>query len=430
MSNKSFILWIVVLHLPYFLFQSIYQQYFLTDSYEYVYEAKNILKSFTAYAGDLNEQINNDLYTKRPVLYPIFLIFGGIQPFLISILQIILSVTSIFYLRKGMSVIGHDIKKDKFLLILIAGSISYFIYTQMIMSEILLATILNFFIYFNILLFYRFSMKRLLVVNLLLVLGFLTKPVLFPFSFIYFVFLMITFKKQLSLKLFLTSVIPLLVVASIHLINFKRTNVFHFSSIQRINLLNYNTKYFHTNNYGSEYAIEFNDSVHSITDELTYPKRYGKETSVAKNELTENLFSYILFHIKGSFRYFLDPGRFDIFNFFGKENSNTVGFLKVINEDGFSGVFNYLKKQNIFLLLILGISLLFNGIRFIGLLIFSYKTLKKQQAVWILLILLTSYFALVTGPIGASRFVVPIVIILNFMSVLAFSKIQNNESIT
>lgn len=422
MEKKRFILWVILLHLPYFIYQCIRQQYFLTDSHEYLLEANNILDSFTAYASDLNETINVDLYTKRPLLYPLFLILGGLQPIVISLLQIALSVTSIAYLREGMLKIGYSNEKDKWFLMLLAGSISYFIYSQMVMSEILLAAILHFFVYYNILLFTSYSVNRLFIVQALLILGFLTKPVLFPFSFAYFLFLLIVFRKRWSIKFIGVAIIPLLVILSIHFINLKRTNVFHFSSIQRINLLDYNTKYYHTNTFGNDYAEAFNDSIKQISNHLSYAKKYQMESQVAKSEMTKSLFSYAVFHIKGSIRYFLDPGRFDIFNFFGETNSDQVGFLKVINEDGLSGVFSYLKKQNIFLLILLAVSLLFNGIRFIGLLFFSIKTLRKPNTIYMLILLLVGYFAAVTGPIGASRFVVPIIIILNFITLLVFTK--------
>ena len=73
------------------------------DSIEYKQAAVNLLERHISYAGDLNEDINPSLYSRRPPGYPLFLIFAKLLSSLIwyvIFLQSLMNILSIIFLFK------------------------------------------------------------------------------------------------------------------------------------------------------------------------------------------------------------------------------------------------------------------------------------------------------------------------------------------
>lgn len=432
MTNKRFLLWLALIHLPFFVYQCFSGSFYLSDSKEYLFTAENIFNHFTAYGGDLNLPINPDLYTKRPIGYPLFIGFSFFSPCVLIFFQNVLSIVGISFLRKAL-VKESNVQFDKWFLILISVSLSYLIYVNMMMSETILAVMVCFMVYHVSKIVEKPNeYKNLLYLSLIIGLAILTKPVFYPFCIVFILLGLFYYKKNTTVKRIAILLIPIVLVFCIHLINKQRTGVAQFSSIQRINLLDYNANYLLVNKNGSDYADRFNDSIKVISLNLPYKERCEVESEAAQTIITNNFTSYIKFHLKGSLRFFVDPGRFDIYHFFGLEKSKEVGFLKVVNESGNSGVLAYLKKQPFVALLLLGISFLFALIRVVLFFLFfnpfRWKKIFKNP-VLVFIGVLVFYIAIVTGPLGAARFAVPVVLLINAIGALSMAnKLQKRVS--
>ncbi|WP_299897818.1 glycosyltransferase family 39 protein [uncultured Aquimarina sp.] len=411
-SNKSFILGLIGIHLLFFIIKIWIGDYFIIDSFEYYKLSENILYEFEFYCGDLNSNIDLRNYNRRPPLYSIFILISSLfLKFNIGILlfQNVLSVISLILIRKIFE--EHSFKINTALYFLFIGtSLNQFIYSNLIMSEI-------FFQFMIIILFYSLhrliqnpSWKKLIIFQLFIALGFLIKPVFYLFIIPNIVLTYLIYKKTKIRWGFLSSIIPISIFVLYSFWNYTRTGSTDFSSMQNFNLLEWNVKYFHQNKYGAQKAIAINDSILSKSKEIkSYPERqnYIKNTSIGY--IKEDLLGYGLFHLKGCFRIFIDPGRFDIANFFKIESENSeLGILHHLNNSGLKGAFNFLKSQNIFLFISFFIILFFNLIKAVGFIWFWIKNYKKANLTILIILSVVLYIVILTGPLGASRFFVPI----------------------
>ncbi|WP_299520932.1 hypothetical protein [Winogradskyella sp.] len=146
-------------------------------------------------------------------------------------------------------------------------------------------------------------------------------------------------------------------------------------------------------------------------------------TSTAINHIKKDLLSYLVFHAKGAVRIFIDPGRFDMVNFF-KLNSdvkNEVGLLKQINEGGLKSAIDYLKTQPLLIIICFNLVLLFNLIKFLGFLWFLIRKLKQSKLIIWIIFGFILYIAGLTGPLGASRFIIPVLPLYLFISLYGIS---------
>ncbi|WOD44901.1 hypothetical protein [Hwangdonia lutea] len=205
--------------------------------------------------------------------------------------------------------------------------------------------------------------------------------------------------------------------------NYQRTGSFEFSSIQNINLKNYNLYYFHTNKYGEEYALKVKSEItEQASRKTTYAEQQNEIRKLSLSYIKQDWLSYVYMHIIGGIKMFIDPGRFDLYNFFEFKNTSEVGFLKHYNISGFSGAINYFRTQPTLILILIPIVLLFNILKLIGFTLFwknNYKTAPK--AYWFMLLIIV-YITALTGFIGASRFLVAVLPIYLLFAVLGFSR--------
>jgi hypothetical protein len=206
--------------------------------------------------------------------------------------------------------------------------------------------------------------------------------------------------------------------------NANRTGAFEFSSIQNLALKNYNLKYFHTYKYGETYALKINNSINTEAEKTnSYKERQDLVKSLSIDYIKKDWISYSWFHLIGSVRMFFDPGRFDLFNFFNFKKENKIGFLYEINNGGIQGAYNFLKKQPLLILILLPVIFIFNLIKIYGFLIFWIKNYKSTSPTLWFVLLIIIYISILTGPGGASRFLVPVIPIYCMIASLGiFSK--------
>jgi len=246
----------------------------------------------------------------------------------------------------------------------------------------------------------------------LLVLGMATKPVLFPFGLftIFLSFLLFIIERKRTFLL--AAIIPVLWISFYSEWNYERTGSVQYSSIQTANMINYNLRYYLVGQKGDDYATATIDQLYKeCGSEATYTMKVGCLNSGVKNVIREAPLKYGLFHLKGCIRYFLDPGRFDLVSFFNLEKADSTGFLHTINKEGIPGAFNFLKSQGWGLILILAFIGLFKVVKITGFLLYLFRK-NEQLQLRIFLFMLVAYLALATGPLGASRFLLPVELLI------------------
>ncbi|MBC7426324.1 MAG: hypothetical protein H7321_07295, partial [Bacteroidia bacterium] len=178
MPKKIFYTLVIAMHIMCAMRQIFFEPAYTRDSIEYINAAQNLENNGILYSGDLQEKINDRLYTKRPAGYPLILIATeqtGNSLLVILILQNILSMCIVLLVVK----ISEKISPGRswiLMVILVLFSPAQIIYANMIMSEIWLETVVVYMAYILILKDLK-QLKNWLFIGLLIVAGMLLKPV-------------------------------------------------------------------------------------------------------------------------------------------------------------------------------------------------------------------------------------------------------------
>lgn len=426
-SHSHFIIGIIFLHLLFFGFQCYRMHLLLDDSIEYLNESKNIIKG-TFYCGNTDLPINFDFYTKRPPLYPLFLTFFSFfsnNLFLVILFQQLISIFNLYFIRRIATRLGYKKDKDWLFLCLLLISPSQFIYSNLIMSEVIFQFFLLLLLH-EFILFTQFHyINSIIRFSLFLIAAILTKPVLYVFTipaFLLFAFFAWKNKKPIYL---LPALMPFLFILLYQYWNYERTGVFHYSSIQTINLVHYNTYFFQLNQKGESAANLWLDSTEIVANRIqSYPERIRFLQGEASKVLKEKPISYLLFHLKGIFRFFIDPGRFDIVQFLRLEDSKTSGILHELNKSGWENALSLLMKNGFWLLIVLLLIIIGNLIKIALFIRFLFQK-NISLLIRFFVALLVFYIAFMTGPLGASRFAMPLLpILLGFGSMMLPKRIS------
>lgn len=398
-QNRIFLVVMSLLHLSAWIYSLLFHPE-TKDSLEYQFAADNFLQHHFFYSADLNEAIDMRAYSKRPPFYP--LMIALVPRGVLLLLQNILSLMLVLLLHRRFS-LGNSLTSNRFILYLLCWSFacSQFIYANLIMADIWLQLCI-------VLLFYLLSSSSKqtkpitwLCVTLVITAALLFKPValflalLFP---LYLVFLGVRKLSVLGISL-----IPALVVLVISFYNHQNTGVFEYSSIGQINLLHYNTRYTLMSVYGNSHEA---DSVLQPLMKLSEsPAEYATNHQIisrrCKEILLQHPWNYLLLHLKGMVQMPLDPGRFDLAVFFsgstqdGAENMELRSSGQHFLQSYFSG------PLGPWLALILLINI------FKSLIFLYWLFMRSVPLQWRLTSLsLIVYIVGLTGPLGASRFMV------------------------
>ncbi len=430
-SDWFFIVSVLTLHLFYFLWQVIHGNYLLSDSFEYLMAASNIREEFLLYCGDLEKVVNYDLFTKRPPVYPLFLaacqwISSGFV--FVTIVQNALSIFSLLLVRSIFIQLGYSTKYDLLFVFLLIFSPAQYIYANMIMSE----TLLQFLIIIAFWSFTKFIKSGLYIYSIAygvaIFLCLLTKPVFTYFIYVNLLFFIWLAIKRSSFKPILVSLIPLLFLLGYQYRNYNATGVFETSSIARINLLDYNTRHFLINTVGYD---ESDSIISDIKERAKQTLNYKQEAAFIESEaigiISRIPLSYALFHLKGIFGFFLDPGRFDMVNFFNPDFEKGSGLLLQLNKYGLLSAVKYLFGHSFLLvaaLFAVGLAKLFKLILFLP----AAFRLNKSSLSKGFVALLIVYTAVLTGPLGASRFFMPLEPLYLGFVLLFVSEYKNKDN--
>jgi hypothetical protein len=156
-----------------------------------------------------------------------------------------------------------------------------------------------------------------------------------------------------------------------------------------------------------------------------FAQRQKKKEYEAMQILKNYPYSTFKSYLKGIGAFFLDPGRFDLLCFSGVEIDPTApGLSAAFQVSGVSGVLSALRKQNSMILLILFVVLIINLHLLMGFALWIF--LSKEAPFFKYYLLMTVlYIAIVTGPLGASRFRLAIMPLIIYTGILGFDALKS-----
>ncbi|MEK6795507.1 MAG: glycosyltransferase family 39 protein [Spirochaetota bacterium] len=407
---------IAAMHAVYTGYQVSHRHFFLgPDSFEYIHAAEN-LPSGVLYSGDRAQPIDTDLYTKRPILYP--LILAGVfrihhSEVAVILLQMLIAIGTAFLAIRFMRELDIIPSRRGVLILFacLAATPSHFMYANFIMTETVLQAIVLGMTLMVFLFLSRGHMRYLIGYQCLLVAAMLTKPVFYLFvipSLLYWAWLSLRIRTARPLT---AAIIPVLAVILVTGWNYSRTGYAQYSSIQTLGLFYYNTYYFLIKTKGDAYA---KTAIADIETAAAREKSYADRTKLIHRTcgalLRSEAVGYALFHARGMMTFFLDPGRFDFHNFFGMSSDNT-GLLYHFSRGGFRAAALYLSRQPPALIVSIIVVMLGNVLKIAGAGVFLFSP-RVRLEFRIFAVGIIFYVAFATGPLGATRFAVPILPIL------------------
>ncbi|MBC7450059.1 MAG: hypothetical protein H7259_01070 [Cytophagales bacterium] len=378
----------------------------LADSKEYLLTA-DFIKNGTYFhkAQTISEAIT---ITNRPFVYPSFLLLGFQSDLIIILFQNILGICNLYLaLLFFQNIGGRTFGFIPILLVLLTPSV--FIYTHIIMSEIIVATLL---LLIAVTITSEHSYKNILCVQFLVTILVFTKPVFYLFAFVnvlFWLWYLFKYKKRVAL----TSLIPLLLMLGYMRFNEYRTGYFQYSSIQTINLINYNLFYYKTQHSGIEEAERWKDSLTSQS--YVFPDYASRSAFLMKagtSVIMQHPLSYGWFHLSGALRGMIDPGRFDLTTFTKQENE-LHGILYTIHKEGIlAALQKIVLTEHTWLILALMLILIASIAKYIGIGRYILLHYKSFHSAYVFIAILVCYTIVIAGPLNASRFMMPLQLIL------------------
>lgn len=431
--------WLAVLiHLP-FCYAALHGAFpFNGDSGEYVYAASNLLAGKGWYAGSWALPYNITLSTLRTPGYPVFLAVTytfSDKLWLLLLLQQALSIWNILMARRLLLLLGGSPQSSYLLLLFVAGFPIQMVYANTIAPDILLQTCVMGYVLGAVHFLRRPALNSLLGMTIALALGVLVKPVLYPYCFIHALAFggLLLFRHRAGSKMTALALVPAGFVILWGLNNQRNTGVFHLSSIQAQNALYYHHN-FQASQKGVPAAKQFLRREQARIMQLpTFADQYKAAEQRGISLLRESPTRYLLYHLKMSLRFLIEPGKaeLDLFSrrlqLSGLYDPAGKGVTTRISEQGVAGFLSVARQQTT-LLVALGVGLL-NVFRLIGMLLW----MRRRESSWLLRLFLglfIAYFALITGPITAAHYVLPVSLVMGALAVLGFQKNNRMPSAT
>jgi hypothetical protein len=411
---KRLFLTLILALLAIFIYSFLSGTLLFKDQQEYLQTASNLMNNNLLYSKNTTDFIDYRSFAKRPLALPLYVLFNHQNIYLIRVSQatviLLIFFIGLLFLRVFTST------KRSFLLfgVLFSLNFTFLVHSSFVFADLLLSAIVTIatFLYFD---------KRNAEKNKSIWLGFLwaialaIKPVLLP-SLVFIPFFMgyYLIKKK---EIYWPFLFPFLVYFFTSSLNYQNTGRFEYSSMTTINLVQYNARLTIADAFGYDSAMAFSENkAFTIPSSKEEYARYKVEASkICTNAILDNISSYIKIHVLGSVKMVVDPGRFDLYNYFGMSTENdsvTEEFLG----GRYNQALNHLRDGGWLILLflaLLGISLL----KLAGFL-FSISTIRKTWPLFFVVI----YFMAVTGPVGAARLFLPVSVIFLIISILGLEK--------
>lgn len=433
-KDKYILLWLTASHLLWFLAATfIWQKPYSYDSVEYLQLATN-LKNGLYYSGNAQLPITEHYITLRPPVYSFFILsiwtLLGYQTWVILLFQNIISIVTCLLIRNTFQQLFPEQKRQAIYWLLILLYPMQMVFANMIFCDILFQFFLMLYLRQLLLFLKDCRGNRFWWMSLWLIAGVFTKPILYPFLFIHALTGLIYTVKCRKKTMLISSMIPLCLILLYGFWNEKRTGLFHISSVQSYNLLEYNVSEFYQYKYGPDEAKHRMDN---IKDELSaaksFPEHYRLSARIAKQKIGEELIPYSLFHIRKSIQLFFDPNKleFDIFSRrFHYINNYQESFSTKFRSGGIQGAWEYLKSYPFLLLLL--ITPLTGLFRLAGTLLFVFDR-RISISLRIAVAIFVAYFALITGPVANARYFLPVLMVTSACSWISFAAILRRRKL-
>lgn len=427
-SDSRFLLALIAVHTAFFLLALVNKKIYNGDSAEYIYMAVNIKERFWFYCGNPAMSVIPEYLTLRPPLYSIFIALiylVAVNSWLVILVQNFISIYNIWYTRQTIRLIGYSRKYDWILIAFVLLYPAQFVHTNTIAPDILLqACVLVYFRHF-ILLLNAGRWRHGLVMSLALIAGMLVKPVLYPFTFVHCILMLVVlmYLKRGLFRPFVAAVLPMCVLLLFGMWNFSRTGKMHFTSTQSFNAIFYYYCYI-SDKHGIDAGTEFLQHERAKMAAIPYFKdRYNYANNRGMQLLKENFVPYILYHIRNSARMFIDPGKAELDMFTGRLTLSDLykpqekGFFALMKNEGWDGYKEYIYRNPS--LPVTLIILFFNLLKVTGFILFMFSRFVSLNIKMFVLLLL-GYFAITTGPIANTRYLIPVSLIFIGCSVIGF----------
>ena len=352
-------------------------------------------------------------FTIRPLGYPLVAMWlgaDGNRPVLLLGIQNVLSLLNIGLVLGWWARWERPTGKQwRLAIILVLSFPAQFIYANAVMSETMLQTVII--VAVGAGLAFIETPKKLYwaVIAGATGLALLLKPVFYPFAIgLFVVGIGLAWRRQQA-ALALIAAVPLTIVGCYMGWNQQRTGYFHFSSIAEINLLHYNAAGVVRQIDGPKAEEQW---VGRVLEEAGKQPDFAARQQVIQARAGAVLWAhpmvYTRQHVQGMATMFADPGRFDVSQFLDLRTPAEGGLLVQARNGRLMQAVGRLPWG---LLSVLGLVLLANATRFVlavrGFFALKTRIPKFSHGRWLMLGLLM-YVALLTGPLGAARFLVPV----------------------
>lgn len=356
------------------------------DSYEYASAATNLYESGTFYSGKLAGRRDSALYSRRTPLYPLIIWLPlKLMPdgALVVLLQVGLSLATAWLLGAVLLYLGV---KGRLRWICMAVFLLYpaqVIYTQTVMAEVLLQ-FLFLLALFGLVRYLEFGDGRYaFLMNVALALAPLAKPIAMFFwipNLIFWGWLSFRGRRR---SLAVLALLPLLSVSLWSYRNQLRTGHYHFSSIV--------SRYVRYMTPRDERSYDRTRSFAEVDE--------GDWRSFWRARL-ERWPTTLRLYARGSVVFFVDPGRFDVYQFFGIEQD--VSGLQIIHastSDRWALLMQIRRPVLLYMVLIAGLNVLI-AVGF-GVSLFLPRI---PWAAKVFLVLIVAYTTAAVGLAGFSRY--------------------------
>ena len=435
-----FLVFMLVVHAFWFSIALAHKRIYMGDSFEYIYMALNIKEQGWFYAGNPGMPMMPEYLTLRPPLYSLFL--GLVYTFtmnnwVVLVLQNLLSVFNVFYLRDTLRKLGYSRGYDYILLAFVILYPARFVNANTIAPDLMLqTTILIYFRHFVLLMQNR-RWRNGVWMSAALIAGMMVKPVLYPFAIVHCVMMMLVsrYMKNSTMRAGMVAMLPLLAAFLYMGWNGMRTGKVHFSSTQSFNAVYY-YYFFFSDKYGIDSAKHFLADERAQQAALpAFSDRYDHANKRGLQLLKDNFSSYMPYHIKHSARMLIDPGKGELDMFLGHLTLGGLytkekgGFYSVWKEQGFAGIKRYMEMHPTMPVII--VVLLFNILRLLGFIIFLF-TRSVPLYLRLFVAALVGYFCITTGPIANTRYFLPVSAVVIGCATLGYQQLllrQKNKSI-
>ncbi len=409
---------LVALHLGAFSYRTLVGANETVDSAEYLQCAQSAANGLGFQPYKEGEAFSEEAISRRPPGYPAIILAMGQSKIATMGLQVILSLGTIGLCIFALRRFSRAWTPINFLLAGFIFTPSQVIYATSIMSEIPFQFFLTLGIVTAIFFFQDLSIKWIFISALAISIGFAIKPVLYPAAILFSVAgLTYAFWKK-NLRIVPTILIPAACVLAMASWNYARTQAFEVSSIQTTNLFDVNMKLVLYQAQGEERGDQIIDSLETEAEKIM---DYGARQQFRSQQSRKIFFEYP--HIamyqfaKGVLLFFVDPGRFDFITYAGIENKQ--GFMNAFAAQDSGVIKKILSSMPLWLWVALIIVLVFNIIKIVFFAKFLIKG-KESKALKILLSCGIAYIALASGPLGVSRYALPVVPLILVGASLAF----------